>query len=349
MRNVTVTDTDMLPAASQDAQTLLFWVEEAKSDPIVSKVLTTKAFKRLKDISFLGAIDYTNDSGNSSRASRSRAHHSLNVAGLANYVATHRNYDATLKRHLVLAGLLHDIGHLPLSHSAEPVFKAKVGVGHHHLGEQLLRGEITPGKELSGILKNGVDIEFIVRLISGEVSETDGGDLFSSAINIDTIDGIIRSYGTIMDEPHDINRLAVAKASFIDQNSGRYAILDAFWHMKDFVYKYIIHSKSGLLADFKARAYFEDIQSSLNEMELLVSEKQWRKNYKCLFDQLSDQADIPQPVIDFTQRHYVIFDSYRGANRYRVEKEVSQMPLDEPTRARFPEQYSFRLERAQLV
>ena len=176
MRIVTVTDTDMLPAASQDAQTLLFWVEEAVSDPIVSKVLTTKAFKRL-------------------------------------------------------------------------------------------RGEITPGKELSDILKNGVDIEFIVRLISG-----------------------------------------------------RYAILDAFWHLKDFVYKYIIHSKNGLLADFKARAYFEDIQSSIHDMALLVSEKQWRKNYKCLFDQLSDQADIPQPVINFTQHHYVIFDSYRGDIRYRVER-----------------------------
>ena len=210
MSNVTVTDPDMLPAARADAQTLLFWVEDFIADPVVKKVLTTSAFRRLKDISFLGAIDYTNDFSSSNRTSRSRAHHSLNVAGLANFVATHRKYDEVLTRHLVLAGLLHDIGHLPLSHSTEPVFKAKAGIGHHNLGEQLLRGETATGKELSDILKNCVDTEFVISLISGEVPEVDGGDLFSSAINIDTIDGIIRSYGTMMDESDCINRLVVA-------------------------------------------------------------------------------------------------------------------------------------------
>src|SRR5690606_15496075 len=105
-----------------------------------------------------------------SRQLRSRAEHSLNVAALASFVSQHRGYDEDLRRHLVIAGLLHDIGHPPLSHSVEPYLKKRFGYGHHEMGEMLITGRHKAGLSLKKTLIRAVDTGFIGDLIDGKAS-----------------------------------------------------------------------------------------------------------------------------------------------------------------------------------
>ena len=93
------------------------------SAPLYNEIMDTKVFKRLQDISFLGAIDYT--SRNKKR--HNRYNHSISVGTLALYYATLMQLSDYESRHLVLAALLHDIGHGPLSHSMEPAFQKDMG------------------------------------------------------------------------------------------------------------------------------------------------------------------------------------------------------------------------------
>jgi HD superfamily phosphohydrolase len=41
--------------------------------------------------------------------------------------------------------LLHDIGHLPISHSLEPVFLSVFGIDHHHASEDIFFGRVAIG------------------------------------------------------------------------------------------------------------------------------------------------------------------------------------------------------------
>lgn len=58
-------------------------------------------------------------------------------------------------------------------------------------------------------------------VIAGQADASEGGDLFSSPINIDTIEGIIRSYRYLRDTPAALDPLQVAEASFISRESSR--------------------------------------------------------------------------------------------------------------------------------
>ena len=92
-------------------------------DDVYQSIIKTNAFKRLEGITFLGAIGLTEKVGK--KKDISRAEHSINVASLANKISKARNYDQELTKHLCVAGLLHDIGHFPLSHSVEGYLSKK--------------------------------------------------------------------------------------------------------------------------------------------------------------------------------------------------------------------------------
>lgn len=49
----------MWPAATDDPDTIYYWINSVVNDDVMSLILQSKAFKRLYDISFLGALDYT--------------------------------------------------------------------------------------------------------------------------------------------------------------------------------------------------------------------------------------------------------------------------------------------------
>lgn len=297
-------------------------------------IANTAAFRRLDDISFLGALDYTHEvRATSPYAPLTRAAHSVNVAMLADYVSTLRGYSDELAKHLVVAALLHDVGHVPLSHSIEPYVKAKFGYGHHELGERLIRGDLRNGKELASAIESQCDVDFIVSLLDGKASQNDGGDLFSSSINIDTIDGIFRSCAYLGQAGCSVSAascLAVAKASFGERAAQDLQLLDSFWALKHRVYDEVIHTSLGLVSDKASELFFSTV-AVLDESDLLDSEKTWKHKYALLFASLDDLrlhrhapswlADI---TISFTRRSYCVAQEHKNNDRFVCLKETQQ-------------------------
>ncbi|WP_341582317.1 HD domain-containing protein [Marinobacter metalliresistant] len=317
----------------QDA--LQFWRVQIERDPFFAPVLTSAAFQRLQDISFLGALDYAARSPK--QRTGSRADHSLNVAALANFVAVKRGYSRELSRHLILAGLLHDIGHPPLSHSAEPFIKKHIGYGHHLAGEKILKGQNELGETLHNWLEVHSDIPFLISLIDQRARYVDGGDLFASPINIDTIEGITRTYRLI--EPGiavhlNRQRVRLAEASFLSGMNTGLKDLDYFWTMKHRVYTNLITSTQGLLADKLSQLYFEQERAEFAEKDMFSSENLWRKQYAGLFENLKKINRKSLKVswlsgrqVRYTTRSYYLDIEKRGLARYRCAKQGASVTL----------------------
>nr|WP_269472787.1 HD domain-containing protein [Vibrio taketomensis] len=120
--------------------------------------------------------------------------HSLDVAKLALFISKQRNYDEEVQDHLVVAALLHDIGHAPLSHSMEPSFFDEFGINHHVAGNRVIKEKEF---SLKKILEDQVSIDTVIDLVE-QNSEEEFSDIFNSKINIDTIDGIQKAYRLLM-------------------------------------------------------------------------------------------------------------------------------------------------------
>ena len=262
------------------------WLEITASDPLVSAVMETAAFRRLHDVAFLGALDYTHrlylppDQ-------RSRASHSLEVAALAGFVASGRGYPPELRRHLLLAALLHDIGHPPLSHSGDAALRERTGYDHHEAGARIIRGEVAIGAELNALLRRVANVPFILDLLDGKVDSASGGDLFASAMNIDTVDGITRALACLAPDLPPLCRLASARASLLDtrRDATTLATLDSFWERKNLLYTQFIGQPLGLLADQACRRFLAGAAGVAppDEEDFLAGESLWRRKYPELF------------------------------------------------------------------
>lgn len=306
-----------------------------RQDKEFCSVISSEAFSRLKGVSFLGALDYA--VGGGANATGSRAEHSLNVAALARYVAQERDYSASLTKHLVLAGLLHDIGHAPLSHSVEPVIKEKIGYGHHEQGTTTIRGRNRLGKSLHQSLSRMADIDFIESLIDQKARQSDGGDLFSSPINIDTIEGITRASALKRDvkqDQLDVKRLQYAQASFLRESETAEVAKDEFWRLKDKVYNTIVNGSEGLVADQLSQQYFLRYVNHWSESELFSSEIAWKAKFNDmfrLFKQLKSAGRLPEWLVSrevtYTSRSYKVDKEASGLNRYLCIKTPSSCCL----------------------
>lgn len=106
-------------------------------DPLAKELLSTRAMKRLSGIGFLGAIDYvTKGSGRAAyRRRHNRLEHSIGVALLAQRFCEVAEVTERERLTLVAAGLLHDVGHGPLSHTLEPVFSDYFGIDHDSVAQ----------------------------------------------------------------------------------------------------------------------------------------------------------------------------------------------------------------------
>jgi HD superfamily phosphohydrolase len=107
-------------------QVMNFGSDESLKD-CLRDVIDTREFQRLRRITQLGLASYVFPG-----ATHTRFSHSLGVAHLAHSVLAHlsewaegetRNDVAAAWNEVVLAGLLHDVGHGPFSHSFEQILK----------------------------------------------------------------------------------------------------------------------------------------------------------------------------------------------------------------------------------
>ena len=224
-------------------------------DPLLLELIETPAFQRLKTIRFLGAIDYRlvpRPNGKPKTTRYTRYQHSLGVMQLARSYCIHRNLNLPDRQLVCVAALLHDIGHPPLSHSMEPVFKEEFGIDHHRATEDIICGRARLGKEILGTLRcHGIDVEKLIVVISGDDDTFDG--FFHGPINFDTIEGILRSCMYTQRAPTVPSPNLVAEAAMDRRTPADRDIVDKFWQHKDWVYKNIINSHDGILSDLVCR------------------------------------------------------------------------------------------------
>jgi hypothetical protein len=215
---------------------------------------------------------------------------------------------------VVVAALLHDIGHAPLSHSLEPAFASIFEVNHHLVGEKILRGEVRLGVKLSKVLdRAGVNNFEVMAHISG-VGDGIGREIFARSINVDTIEGIVRS-ATYQKRKEVLPSPVAILDAYAELNESSQGILDEFWATKDYVYSNLIQSRIGLVADFLCKRYMEKNWQSFSPSYYYGTEVELKKDHAQLFEALDlfgrDKKISPEIVKDgdeliYTKRRFLI-------------------------------------------
>ena len=238
---------------SYDFRNPLGQLPASEDSALLASLTETAAFRRLEGVSFLGAINYSlagRPDGSRPAPRYTRAQHSLGVFKLALVYSERRALSPSERRLICTAALLHDIGHPPFSHSMESVWVDEFNIDHHRATQDIICGRIPLGREVLDVLRaHHVDVERVVALVAGQVSEFD--QFFSGPITFDTIEGISRAHQYLpapASSPTEVVIAATERASNGDQE-----VVDGFWNHKDEVYRLVVHSQRGILADFASQ------------------------------------------------------------------------------------------------
>jgi HD superfamily phosphohydrolase len=151
----------------------------------LSPIVESYAVQRLKDIAFIPPLCLRRIN-----EVHSRYEHSIGVAYLAHLLATSSGLSKDGQDTLIVAGLLHDIGHAPFSHAAEQ-FLAETRRRYHHANGLRLSARIgrTTDPTLSVLVQHAINALYRGR----------GGlwyQVFDGIWSADNIDGIYRSCRT---------------------------------------------------------------------------------------------------------------------------------------------------------
>jgi HD superfamily phosphohydrolase len=248
----------------------------ADHDRLLLELVETPAFQRLKLIRFLGAIDYLlvpAPNGVKGNIRHTRYQHSLGVARLALLYSVERALSFANGRVVCVAALLHDIGHAPLSHSLEPLFKEIFEIEHHRTTEDIVTGRVPLGREVYETLRrNHVDVDRVIAIIAGNETGYDG--FFAGPINFDTIEGILRSQTYAKPNPNIPSPEAIMEAALRRSSERDRAAVDEFWTYKDQVYRYLINSRSGVLADFACQLFMRRHLNKITVNDYFLTETQ---------------------------------------------------------------------------
>ena len=279
-----------------------------RSLSLVHDLAKTTAFNRLKDIRFLGAIDYRivpSPNGSPYASRYTRQQHSLGVLKLALRYCKARNISVEDQNVICAAALLHDIGHPPFSHSMEPVFAAKFGIDHHRATEDIIRGRSPLGCDVLFVLRNhNVDIERVVSLIAQR--DTSFDRFFSGPITFDTIEGISRSCKYINRRPIPSPQIVMMAAVRRDQrDDADQRMVDNFWRRKGDVYTYI-NSRTGVLSDFLAQDMLRQNIGRMRPADFYSTEKAMFKKLPGLKQILRDPVDQDVGPVRYLRRTYDI-------------------------------------------
>jgi len=231
--------------ARQDATTTRL------KDLLGAPLLASPWLARLARVSFLGTLDLHPGS----RVASSRLDHSLGVAGLGFHVGSRLELSPADLRLLVAACLLHDIGHYPLSHAAEPGFLRALGVAHHGVSEWIVRGNgaIPAAQSLRPALERaGLDPELLWSIIVGDAAPPYAAlsTLLLAPINLDTLDGIVRTARSFGRRGLRLPPVLFRRAGDdLTIEPAAIPALDRFWALKDRMYGEVINLPSNIVCE----------------------------------------------------------------------------------------------------
>lgn len=304
-----------------------------KDRGLVAALEETRAFQRLKEIRFLGGIDYVlvrSPNGAKGNIRYTRYQHSLGVARLAAYYCDSLALPLEERQLVCAAALLHDLGHAPFSHSLEPVFEEVFGIEHHKVTIGIISGAAEIGHQVFEVLSHfKVDIDQLIATISGEHDRYH--KFFSGPINFDTLEGILRTHTYVSAKqslltPEAVTRAAIYRRDVEDQRQ-----VDEFWRHKHSVYRDVIYSRRGVLADYVCQRVMRANIELMSESDFLSTEPLLFRKLPPLRDMLTNpqfvdvaEAFLEEPVRYTSRRFWVDaagdFFAHDDRNRYRQDK-----------------------------
>lgn len=243
-------------------------------------LLASPWLARLGRISFLGTLDQHPRS----RRASNRLEHSLGVANLAVDAAVDLELPRARAQLFVAACLLHDIGHYPLSHAAEPAFARLLGAGHHEVGRWIVlgTGPIPRARSLAPVLEQiDVDPAAVWAIVDRSPALAPElaplAELLQAPINLDTLEGIHRVARDFRLHQRKLPAriftwISTARGQELGIASEALAATDRFWLLKDQVYDRVINLPSNILAEARlcelvARKLDRDVLDALDNFD----------------------------------------------------------------------------------
>lgn len=306
---------------------------------LIRALSETRAFRRLRDVRFLGALDYclvSHPNGLQSNARFTRAQHSMGVAALARAYLGLTSHSKTDRLLCIAAAMLHDIGHPPFSHTLEPVFHQWFGLDHHKASEQIILGSKHPSDIPETLAQFGIDPRSVVDILNGDDGQFHS--FFSGPINFDTIEGILRSRNYLRMQNLGITPFKVVEAATSRSGEHNCELVDAFWSCKDEMYTLVIRSKLGVLFDALFQEAAKDIIDDLKVSDFYITEAQVFKKFPIFRDATQKrywpkmvEALLPDSIPFQVRRFYVDpqGDFFKGQDRkrYKQSKTASILTL----------------------
>lgn len=245
-------------------------IREFLSDPLYLEIINTSWFRRLFRIPFLGGLSYieSNDKTNT------RGHHSLGVGLLAYYYSMINNLEKRTERIWVISGLLHDIHHLPFSHTMEYALKRETSsFSPHDLNLKIIfeKNADVNGKSISDIAKRyDIDIENDAFFLK---PNDERHVLLRSTHNLDTLEGItranVRCFRTTEKKYCALPKKIIEATSISNVSEFSHSDIetfDLFWKIKDAVYTQGIYDSRKVFFEIILSFYLYDF---CNENDLL--------------------------------------------------------------------------------
>lgn len=264
--------------------------------PVARALCETPTFARLRRVSFLGAIDYAVTARRFGHLT-TRFDHSLGVAFVSIKVAERMGFSSTERQLAAVAGLLHDIGHGPLSHSLESSFTKTFGVDHHATTNAIVAGtDRRVGGDIAKVLdRYRIDQDALLGILNRRYNGP-SGRLFDSPINVDTIEGIhrtaayLRGYRLMQSPLLVANALAdVLSGTDLEAATGT---LDTFWMLKHEMYFAFIRSRLGVTSDYLCERYFDDNKGAFRPEDFYLNDRQLAAKFQPLFLQLRELRNV---------------------------------------------------------
>lgn len=318
---------------------------------ITGALIHTAAVQRLRNVSFLGAIDHSSFRPKAAgQHLTSRFDHSVGVAALADYAARKLDLGERDRHVSVAAALLHDIGHGPLSHSLERSFEEAFGINHHIVTEQLLNGTSEVAHELrSALAKFDVDPREVAALMEGKSTHPMNW-LFGGPINLDTVEGILRTVKylprtKITLKPEGVIDAALSVMKRDDRADESVRVVDQFWVTKGLMYTQVVRGQVGVISDYKCQVYFDRNQHRFHAEIFRWTDAEVDKKFPELFESLrserghdwSETASWRATVIPFIRRHFFLCHANPSLpaeeffrKRYRQSKVVDHLTIQAP-------------------
>ncbi|MEM0133971.1 MAG: HD domain-containing protein [Thermoplasmatales archaeon] len=229
-------------------------------DESVSKIISTNEFQRMNMVKQLG-FTYLVFPG----ATHSRFEHSLGTYYLAREVSTRLGLGEEEIMNISLAGLLHDIGHSPFSHSLEDSMMKIYRKDHLGVTIDIIEGK-TPENEVSDSLED--HREPVVKILKGEAG------VFSRIISgngdVDQIDYLARdSYYTgvalgAVDIPRILRVLSISRNELCVEAKGLPSV-EGLMVARMLMYRTVYRHKTALIASSLANDALEFMNPDYDE------------------------------------------------------------------------------------